>query len=242
MYGRLAMLGEYVSGFSEVAEDAGLEVVLCPPVPYLAPLAARLADLGAVALGAQDCSSEPEDGAYTGEVSASMLRDIGCQWVILGHSERRRRFGESDETVAAKFAAAVDAGLRPILCVGETEDERASGHAYAVVMAQLEAVLDRAGLENFGRSAVAYEPVWAIGSGKPATVEAAQEMHHALREVVARRSRTASESLRILYGGSVKPANAAEFFAAPDVDGALVGGASLDPRAFRAITEAATAD
>lgn len=241
MHGRLAMLGAYVAGFRRVEAGARVEAVLCPPSPYLVALAARLPDLGEVALGAQDCSVESGDGACTGEVSAAMLADVGCRWVIVGHSERRRRFGDDDERVAAKFAAATAAGLTPILCVGESEEERSAGRAHAVVLAQLDAVVERVGVESLGRSALAYEPVWAIGSGNPATPEAAQAMHQMLREAIARRSRAAGQELRILYGGSVKANNAASFFAQPDIDGALVGGASLDPAEFRDIADAAAA-
>jgi len=241
MHGRLAMLGDYVAGFERMPEAPGVTTVICPPYPYLAAFAGRLPDLGEVGLGAQDCSDESKDGAYTGEVSAAMLADMGCGWVVVGHSERRRRFAETDARVAAKFGAAADADLTPILCVGETQDERSGGRAQSVVLAQLEAVLERVGVERLGRAAVAYEPIWAIGSGEPATPEAAQEMHHLLREAVGKRSREAGESVRIIYGGSVKPGNAADFFAEPDVDGALVGGASLDPSGFRSIAMAAAA-
>jgi len=241
MHGRLALVGDYVASFERIVDGAEVATVICPPFPYLSSFAARLPDLGDVALGAQDCSVEPADGAYTGEVSAPMLADVGCRWVIIGHSERRRRHGETDAAIAAKFAAAVGAGLTPILCLGESEDERSQGRAHAVVLAQLEAVMERVGVEQIGRAAVAYEPVWAIGSGQPASAQAAQQMHAVLREAVARRSGAAAESLRIIYGGSVKPDNAAEYFAEADVDGALVGGASLDPSGFRAMAEAAAA-
>lgn len=241
MHGRLAMVGDYVAGFPRSGDTARVERVLCPPLPYLAALAARLPDLGAVALGAQDCSAQDADGAYTGEVSAAMLADIGCRWVIVGHSERRSGFGDTDARVAAKFAAAVEAGLTPILCVGETDAERSAGRAPAVVLAQLEAVLERVGIERLGRSAVAYEPIWAIGSGKPATAAAAQAMHRLLREAVAQRSRLAAQEVRILYGGSVTADNAAAFFAQADIDGALVGGAALDPVEFCDIADAAAA-
>lgn len=245
MHGRAAMLGTYVSGLgSGLAEVRGVQCVVCPPLPYLKALAAQLDEAalgGGIELGAQDCSSAAEDGAYTGEVSAAMLAEVGCRRVIVGHSERRQRQGETDDAVAAKFEAALEAGLAPILCVGETADQHKAGHAQERVGAQLAAVLERVGAERLARGAVAYEPIWAIGSGQPATPAVAGNMHRMLRERIAARSGAAAEAVRILYGGSVKPDNAAEFFAEPDIDGALVGGASLDPAAFCAIAAAARA-
>lgn len=241
MHGRQAMLGDFVAGLRRIEAGDGVDMVLCPPFPYLATLAKHLAGVHGVALGAQDCSPESGDGAFTGEVSAAMLADVGCRWVIVGHSERRRRAGESDDQVAAKFAAAGEAGLTPILCVGESGEERAVGRAEAVVRAQLEAVIGRVGADRLGLAALAYEPVWAIGSGQPASAETAQDMHRVLRDAVARRSGAAARTLRILYGGSVKADNAAAFFEQADIDGALVGGASLDPAAFCAIAVAAAA-
>ncbi len=241
MHGRLGMLDDYLTGLGSGGIGAGVEVMLCPPAPYLAPMAAGLAALDGVALGAQDCSPEQEDGAFTGEVSAAMLADLGCRAVIVGHSERRERHGESDATVAAKFAAVEAAGLMPILCVGESRGERDAGQAKAVVCAQVEAVIRYRGAGVFAHAAVAYEPVWAIGTGCAATPGVAEEMHGLVRETVARHDRTVAGALRILYGGSVKPGNAAAFLAEPDVDGALVGGASLAPGDLLAIVAAARA-
>ncbi|MGH8428020.1 MAG: triose-phosphate isomerase [Gammaproteobacteria bacterium] len=238
MHGRVAALDDYVAGLQWPEEVAGgVEVVVCPPVPYLSALRAKLANSG-IALGAQDCAAHVKDGAFTGEVSAAMLADVGCRWVIVGHSERRQAQGETDTVVAAKFLAAQAAELSPILCVGETTAEREEGRAYSTVLAQLESVLERIGLENLGRAALAYEPVWAIGSGKPARPADAEAMHRILRAAVAKRSRMAAQSLRILYGGSVKAENAEEFFAEPDIDGALIGGASLDAGLFSKIVVA----
>ena len=195
-----------------------------------------------VELGAQDCSIEVADGAYTGEIAAAMLADVGCRWVIVGHSERRQRRGETDAVVAAKFEAALEAGLAPILCLGETLEQRQAGRAEASVGTQLAAVLERVGGEGLARGAVAYEPIWAIGSGEPATPAAAEGMHRRLRERIAARSGAAvADTVRILYGGSVKPGNAAEFFSEPDIDGALVGGAALDPADFCTIVTTAWA-
>lgn len=245
MHGRAAVLDAYVSGLAAgMVEAVGVECVICPPAPYLSMFAARLGPgtplEGRARLGAQDCSAEAEDGAYTGEMSAAMLADVGCRRVIVGHSERRQRQGETDGVVAAKFEAALGAGLAPILCVGESAEQREAGRAEQTVRAQLDAVLDRVG-ERIALGAVAYEPIWAIGSGRAATPAMAEEMHRVVRGGIAECSAAAAEDTRILYGGSVKPGNAADFFTEPDVDGALVGGASLDPEAFCAIVAAAGA-
>jgi triosephosphate isomerase len=205
----------------------GAECAVCVPFPYLGEVAARLKGTR-LAWGAQNLS-EHAQGAYTGEVSASMLAEFGCRFVIVGHSERRQLFGETDAAVAAKFEAAQAAGMVPILCVGETLEERDAGSTERVVMRQLDAVLTRV---KFGDAVLAYEPVWAIGTGRTATPEQAQAVHAALRGRVGARA-------RILYGGSVKASNAAEIFAMPDVDGGLIGGASLVAADFIAIARAA---
>lgn len=246
MHGRAAVFDAYVSGLAAgLSGVQGVDCVICPPAPYLTVLGARLRQSSALAcrveLGAQDCSAAAGDGACTGEVSAAMLADVGCRRVIVGHSERRRRQGETDAVVAAKFEAALEAGLSPILCVGETGEQREADQAEATVCAQLEAVLDRVGADRLASGAIAYEPIWAIGSGRAATPAVAGGMHRVLRERIERRSARAAEAVCILYGGSVKPDNAAVFFAEPDIDGALVGGASLDPAAFCAIMAAAKA-
>ncbi len=217
--------------------NRGAEVAICPPYPYLAAVAGIVAGTP-VALGAQDVSRHAP-GAHTGEVSAGMLRDVGCRWVIVGHSERRTRHGETDETVRAKFERARECGLSPIACVGETLEEREAGEAERVVARQVDALLGDGGAEAVGESVIAYEPVWAIGTGRNAAPEDAQAMHRAVRGRVARRSAAAAESVRILYGGSVNENNAADLFSMPDIDGGLVGGASLDPERFIAICRAA---
>jgi triosephosphate isomerase len=178
-------------------------------------------------------------GAYTGEVSAAMLRDVGCQYVITGHSERRSLYGEDDVRVARKFAAAQVRGLVPILCVGEQLSERESGHTEQVINRQLDAVLALTGIASFERAVIAYEPVWAIGTGRNATPEQAQEVHAALRARLARQDARIAAGLRLLYGGSVKAGNARELFAQPDVDGGLIGGASLKAEEFLNILAAA---
>lgn len=215
----------------------GAEVVVCPPYVYLTEVARRLKD-SAIGLGAQDVAPQGP-GAYTGDVAAAMLKDVGCRYVIVGHSERRALHGEDDRLVASKFAAAQHEGLVPILCVGETLDQREALATETVVGRMLDAVLDVVGVAAFGQAVLAYEPVWAIGTGKNASPEQAQAVHAFLRERVAARDATMAASLRILYGGSVKAANAAELLAMPDVDGGLVGGASLKADEFRGICRAA---
>ncbi len=210
-----------------VAGVPGVECAVCVPYPYLAQVAKRLRGTR-VAWGAQNVS-EHASGAYTGEVSAAMLGEFGCRYVLVGHSERRQLYGESDARVAAKFVAARDAGITPILCVGETLEEREAGRTQDVVARQLDAALARGGI---GDAVVAYEPVWAIGTGRTASPEQAQEVHGFLR-------RRLTETTRILYGGSVKPDNAAAIFAMPDVDGGLIGGAALKAQDFIAICRAA---
>ena len=217
--------------------EAGAELAVCPPFPYLGAVAGIVAGTR-FALGAQDVSPHAS-GAHTGEVSAEMLRDVGCRWVIVGHSERRTRLGETDETVRAKFDRAREYGLRPIACVGETLEERDAGAAERVVGRQVDALLAGAGAEALGESVIAYEPVWAIGTGRTAAPEEAQAMHRAVRDRVAERNPAAADSVRIVYGGSVSERNADALFAMPDIDGGLVGGASLDPDRFAAICRAA---
>lgn len=212
------------------------DIAVCPPFVYLWEVS-RMLKSSAVALGAQSVCAEPA-GAFTGEVSASMLRDVGCTYVIVGHSERRSIYREDDALVARKFVAAQSQGLIPILCVGETLEERERGQTTSVVSRQLNAVLDVAGVAAFANAVVAYEPVWAIGTGKTATPEQAQEVHGHIRAEVARLDATIADGLRILYGGSVKAANAREIFAMPDVDGGLIGGASLKADEFLKICTA----
>ena len=212
------------------------EAVVCPPFVHLAE-ARRQLEGGRIGLGAQDVCAE-EQGAYTGEVSAAMLADAGCQYVIVGHSERRALYGESDGLVARKFLATGRHGLVPILCVGETLAEREQEATRAVVLRQLDAVLDAAGAAAFARAVVAYEPVWAIGTGKTPTVPEVEAAHTHIRAVLGGLMADAG-NVRILYGGSMKPANAAELLAVADVDGGLIGGASLKAADFLAIAKSA---
>ena len=217
-------------------ERASAEVLLCPPFVYLADVARVLKGSG-VALGAQDLCAEG-NGAFTGEVSGAMLKDFDCRYVIVGHSERRALYGESDAMVARKFMAAQKAGLTPILCVGETLAEREAGTTPAVVGRQLQAVLDAVGIAAFDAAVVAYEPVWAIGTGRTATPDQAQEVHALIRGLLTAEDAKIAVGTRLLYGGSVKASNAAELFRMPDIDGGLVGGASLDAAEFLAICTA----
>jgi triosephosphate isomerase len=210
---------------------------VCAPYPYLGQVSQQLGR-SAIAWGAQDVS-QYDNGAYTGEVSATMLKDFGCRYAIVGHSERRSLFGETNEVVALKFAAAVKGGLTPILCVGETLAQREAGVTERTVAAQLDAVIDKAGVDTLSGAVLAYEPVWAIGTGKTATPEQAQAVHAFLRATVAKRNAKVASALTLLYGGSVKGSNAAELFAMPDIDGGLIGGASLMAPEFAAICAAA---
>lgn len=213
------------------------EILLCPPYVYLPEVGGRIAG-SSVMLGAQDVAAEA-GGAFTGEVSASMLREVGCSHVIIGHSERRSFYGDTDAVVAAKFKAAHDNGLIPILCAGESREERESGVTMDVIERQVGAVVAVAGIEPFAASIVAYEPVWAIGTGLTATPQQAQEVHAHVRSIIAASDAKIAVGLRILYGGSVKGANASELFAMEDIDGGLIGGASLDAEEFLAICRAA---
>lgn len=216
-----------------------VRLLICPPFPYLPGLAEKVAGTG-LAIGAQNVSQHPS-GAFTGEVSASMLTDVGCRFVIVGHSERRALMGETSEVVAEKFRAALAAGLTPILCVGETLDEREADRTEAVIAEQLSAVLELCGVESFGQAVIAYEPVWAIGTGRTATPEQAQAVHEHIRGLLAAENGEIAGAVQILYGGSVKGENAAGLFAKPDIDGGLIGGASLDAADFLAIAKAAAA-
>ena len=229
-----ALLAGIKAGIDEVQVA---EVAVCAPFVYIPAVQQQLQG-SAVAWGGQDLSTESA-GAFTGEISASMLRDFGCHYVIVGHSERRAYHGESDELVARKFAAARAAGLVPILCVGETLEEREQGVTEQVVARQLDAVIELEGVAALADGVVAYEPVWAIGTGKTASPEQAQEVHAFIRGRVAARDNGVAEGLRILYGGSMKPGNAAELIAKTDIDGGLIGGASLQAEDFLGICRAA---
>lgn len=238
MNGRRASNAALVQAIGKQSDELGrVDLWLAPPTVYLLQLAELTAGSG-VALMAQNAAREL-DGAYTGEVSAEMLADVGCQAVLVGHSERRSRYGESDAVVVEKFGRIQAAGLTPVLCIGETLDEREAGRTEGVVVGQLGAVVAAFGVKCLSNAIVAYEPVWAIGTGRTASPEQAQEVHSLLRAEVATKDEGVAAGLRILYGGSVKSSNADALFAMPDIDGALVGGASLDANEFVAIAQAA---
>ena len=230
----LQLLQDVLAG---VAGLKGMSVAVCVPFPYLAQAQSVLTGTP-VAWGAQNVSEQAQ-GAFTGEVSAAMLNDFSCKYVLVGHSERRAIYGETDGLVAEKFAAALAAGLRPVLCVGETLAQRDAGQTIEVVSAQIEAVLKRVGVAAFADAVVAYEPVWAIGTGRTATAAQAQEVHAAIRALIARSDAKVAAGLQILYGGSMKPGNAVELLAMPDIDGGLIGGAALVAADFLAICRAA---
>ena len=236
LHGTRAFATQLVGELAATGAKPGVELVVLPPMPYLGDLVEDF-DGSAIAFGAQDVSSN-EKGAYTGEVSAAMLVDVGARYGLVGHSERRQYHAESSELVARKFLAARNAGLTPILCVGETLEQREAGQTEQVIAAQLEPVLALAGVQAFEAAVVAYEPVWAIGTGRTASPAQAQAVHAFIRGVVSAHDARIGDCLPLLYGGSVKPDNAAELFAQPDVDGGLVGGASLVAADFLAIAGA----
>jgi triosephosphate isomerase len=220
-----------------VSDVKSAEVAVCPPYVYI-PEVQKLLAGSDIAWGGQDLSTE-SSGAFTGEVAASMLNDFGCKYVIVGHSERRTYHAESDQLVAKKYAVARAAGLVPILCIGETLEEREAGTTNEVVARQLDAVIELEGIEALAEGVIAYEPVWAIGTGKTATPDQAQEVHAFIRGRVAEKSSDVAQAVRILYGGSMKPGNAAELIGKPDIDGGLIGGASLKAEDFLGICSAA---
>ncbi|TGD70958.1 triose-phosphate isomerase [Mangrovimicrobium sediminis] len=235
MHGSRESVRELLQGLLDGVSEGPTEVAVCPTFVHLAQ-ALEACDGSALAVGAQDCS-HLQSGACTGDIAPAMLADLGCDWVILGHSERRAFHAESDELISSKLVAAVEAGLKPILCVGETREQREAGDAETVVAGQLRGALQ--GIEIPANLVVAYEPVWAIGTGLTATPEQAQAMHGFIRGELAAVGVADASQTRLLYGGSVKPGNAAELFAQPDIDGALVGGAALVAADFLAIVAAA---
>ncbi|MEN8166803.1 MAG: triose-phosphate isomerase [Pseudomonadota bacterium] len=238
MNGSLDSVQVLLDGIKQgMGEVKNAEVAVCPPAVFI-PQARQLLAGTAVAWGGQDLSTESA-GAYTGEIAASMLNDFACKYVIVGHSERRTYHAESDELVAKKYAVARAAGLVPILCIGETLEEREGGITEEVVARQLDAVIELEGVDALADGVIAYEPVWAIGTGMTATPEQAQDVHAFIRSRVAAKSAEVAEGLRILYGGSMKPDNAKELIGKPDIDGGLIGGAALKAGDFLGICTAA---
>lgn len=237
MNGSLAVNALLLDGIKAGLGQVTSEVAVCAPAPYLSQCR-DLLSTSAILWGAQDVSIH-ESGAYTGEIAAAMLKDFGCRFVIVGHSERRSYHAESNELVANKALRALQSGLTPIVCVGETLDQREAGDTGAVVSAQIDALLAVVDVGQLASVVIAYEPVWAIGTGKTATPEMAQEVHTLLRRRLETKDREAAQVVRILYGGSMKPDNAAQLLAMPDIDGGLIGGASLKASDFLAIVHAA---
>ncbi|MGM3388994.1 triose-phosphate isomerase [Stutzerimonas stutzeri] len=238
MNGTRASVADLIASLREQDIPESVEVVVFPSCVHVTQVVEGLSNRS-IAVGAQDCAGQVGYGALTGEDSPSQLADAGCEWVLVGHSERRLVLGEDDELVARKFAAALECGLTPVLCLGETLEERESGRTLDVVGRQLGKVLEVAGIQGFGQAVVAYEPVWAIGSGLTATPDQAQEVHAAIRAQLAGEDRDIAAGIRLLYGGSVKAENAAELFGMADIDGGLIGGASLKANEFGSIVRAA---
>lgn len=235
--GSLESIKQLVAGISAGAGETGnTQIAVCPPFVYI-PLVSNLLADSKVVVGSQDIGDR-ESGAFTGEISGSMLQDFNCTYAIVGHSERRALYGEDDACTARKFAAARQCGLTPILCVGETLEEREKGITEDVVSRQLDAVIELEGIEAIGDAVIAYEPVWAIGTGKTATPQQAQDVHAFIRSKLAGLNQAVADKVQILYGGSVKGSNAEELFAMDDIDGGLIGGASLDAGDFLAICRA----
>jgi triosephosphate isomerase len=238
MFGSLAGNERLLDGVLKgMPASASVEAAVCVPFPYLGQARDRLRGT-ALAWGAQNLSQHAQ-GAYTGEVSAAMIVDFGCRFVIVGHSERRSLYGDTDAVVAAKYDAALKAGLTPILCLGESLEQRESGVTNQVVGSQLDAVMDACGVGTLAKAVIAYEPVWAIGTGRTASPQQAQDVHAMIRERIAGRDAAVAQGVQILYGGSVKPQNAREIFSMGDIDGGLIGGASLVAEDFLAIINAA---
>ena len=235
MNGNLQSAIDLVEGI--MAGDPGkARLAVCPPAVYLMKVGGMLAQ-SEIALGAQNVCDR-ESGAFTGEIAASMLKECGCSYAIVGHSERRALYGESDQMVAARFAMALQAGITPILCLGETLDEREGGVTETVVARQLDAAINVSGIEGIAQSVIAYEPVWAIGTGKVASPEQAQAVHAFIRDRLAQLDSEVAQQVQILYGGSMNPANAAELLSQSDIDGGLIGGAALKANDFLAIAQA----
>ena len=238
MNGTQAMTEQLCQGIADGLASLGeVEVLVCPPA-MLVSTAVNALSGRSVAIGGQDLDVN-EGGAFTGQTSAAMLLDAGCKYVIVGHSERRQFYGDTDELVAQKTQVALAAGLTPIICVGESQQERESGVTETVVGTQLKAVLDTIGIANFTKSVIAYEPVWAIGTGLTATPEQAQDVHAFIRGILAEQDQSVAAQCRVLYGGSMKPGNAAELIGKPDIDGGLIGGAALAAEDFLGICSAA---
>lgn len=241
MNGNLTLVDTMVSGLKDVILQDNVNVVICPSSPYLSALVTKSkADnlSNAIHVGAQNIS-EYESGAYTGEISTQMLQELSVKFVIIGHSERRSYYKETSSQIAHKLSAVLKAGLTPILCIGESEAERIAGQTESVLASQLQPVIDEVGIDNFADIVIAYEPVWAIGTGKTASSEMAQETHQFIRNFLAQANESVATKVPLLYGGSVNASNCEELFAQTDIDGGLIGGASLQVEQFKSICSAA---
>ncbi|CAK13707.1 triose-phosphate isomerase [Pseudomonas entomophila] len=238
MHGTRASVVELTQGLGNMSLPSGVEVAVFPPSLFVTQVIDGLEGKG-INVGAQNSAVQPEQGALTGEVAPSQLAEVGCKYVLVGHSERRQIIGESDEVLNQKFAAAQKSGLTPVLCIGETLAEREAGETLKVVGRQLSSVIDAFGIKAFANAVIAYEPVWAIGTGLTASPQQAQDVHAAIRKQLAAMDAEVAANVQLLYGGSVKAANAAELFGMPDIDGGLIGGASLNADEFGAICRAA---
>ena len=233
MNGTLASAQLLAKGIIAGLGSVDADIAVCVPYVYL-PAVSELVQGTALGLGSQNIADKAS-GAYTGEVSAAMLKEFNTQYALVGHSERRSYYGDTDASVAARYVQAQEQGITPILCVGETLEQREQDQTFAVINEQLDAVIELAGIESFSKAVIAYEPVWAIGTGKTATDEQAQEVHHYIRQYIAAKDQAIAEKVQILYGGSAKPENAKGLFAMPDIDGGLIGGASLDAESFLSV-------
>jgi triosephosphate isomerase len=238
MHGTRASVAALIEGLNTLDLPSGVDVAVFPSMLHIDQVIGGLQGQ-AIAVGAQDAATQSEPGALTGEVASSQLADAGCTLVLVGHSERRQLLGETEDVLVRKFAAAQACDLTPVLCVGETLEQREAGETLAVVGRQLESIIEALGISAFANAVVAYEPVWAIGTGLTATPQQAQDVHAAIRAQLAAENAEVAQGVRLLYGGSVKAANAVELFGMPDIDGGLIGGASLNADEFGAIIRAA---
>ncbi|AIR88197.1 triose-phosphate isomerase [Pseudomonas cremoricolorata] len=238
MHGNRAGVAELLEGLRNMPLPRGVEVAVFPPTLFI-ERAVEALEQGGISVGAQNSAIQSEQGALTGEVAPEQLAEVGCKLVLIGHSERRQILGETEEVLRRKFAAAQASGLMPVLCIGETLEEREAGKTLEVVGRQLDSIVDEFGAAVFADAVIAYEPVWAIGTGLTATPQQAQDVHAAIRAQLAAKDAEVAAGVRLLYGGSVKAANAAELFGMPDIDGGLIGGASLNADEFGAICRAA---
>ena len=238
MHGTRASVAELIEGLGKQELPSDVDVVVMPPSLFINQAVAGLEGRG-IAVGAQDAAFQVGQGALTGEVAPSQLKEAGCKYVLVGHSERRQLIGEQDDVLNRKFAAIQESGLTPVLCIGETLEQREAGQTLEVVGQQLDSIIDAFGIDAFANAVIAYEPVWAIGTGLTASPQQAQEVHAAIRAQLAQKNAEVAQGVRLLYGGSVKSTNAVELFGMPDIDGGLIGGASLNADEFGAICRAA---